>query len=432
MPKVIPPKTLKWEVEACAFTVAIVLARMHPTNSFSKFDSGIMHRFTAKDLVDYCSELNWSSELDLQVGLVELMQGIHIFNSGKKHVLEDYFHLKLDDSWENPTPVFGELSATSRSWKITFLPNFKFSRPADINSKKKLLKVIKDLHNDLLKKSGYEPSSLNSLSEVWELATYQEFRQNKFTSPDLGVEEAPPLVETPAKRKSYDQLGSKQKNNRSNDLLNSLLQTYTIEEIPSLLLNTHRLCINELERLHDDDDNDRFENSRKRKLDYGIDSAEKYRIIEPSTSSENNYSETVRDYDIEDAGIHKKTPDVINADSVKKLYSKLSKRRIFYSIRHKQEALDMFDAMRLVIVSEDCYSSLSEDEVRTLAINYAVTKLKSIPLFSAMNARLLRKWVKRRGNTNRKKRGVIVDSEFEDEVWAQMILVKFEVRFIII
>ena len=141
-------KGLNWETEACAFTVAIVLARVRIHDISSKF--GSRHKFTAKELVDYCSELNWASDLDFQVGLAELMQGLHIFNSCQKRVLEQYFHVKIDESKEIPTQSFGVLLGKARSWKITFLENFEFSRPSDINSKHKLMKRIKILRDILL------------------------------------------------------------------------------------------------------------------------------------------------------------------------------------------------------------------------------------------------------------------------------------------
>jgi hypothetical protein len=93
-------KLLNWETEACAFTVAIVLARVRVDDISIKF--GRRHKFSAKELVDYCSELNWASDLDFQVGLGELMQGLHIFNSRQKRVLEQYFHVKIDERNSNP------------------------------------------------------------------------------------------------------------------------------------------------------------------------------------------------------------------------------------------------------------------------------------------------------------------------------------------
>jgi len=42
---------------------------------------------TAKELVDYWSELNWASDLDFQVELAELMQVFHIFISSQKRGL---------------------------------------------------------------------------------------------------------------------------------------------------------------------------------------------------------------------------------------------------------------------------------------------------------------------------------------------------------
>ena len=67
-------KPLTWEVEVCAFNVAIVLARVHPVNLFVGYENKRLHKFTSKELVDYCSQLKWGSDLDLRVGLAELMQ----------------------------------------------------------------------------------------------------------------------------------------------------------------------------------------------------------------------------------------------------------------------------------------------------------------------------------------------------------------------
>ena len=88
-------KPQTWEVNA--FNVAIMLARVHPVNIFVGYENKRLHKFTSKELVDYCSQLKWGSDLDLRVGLAELMQGTIIFN-GRKNTLENFFHLKVEES----------------------------------------------------------------------------------------------------------------------------------------------------------------------------------------------------------------------------------------------------------------------------------------------------------------------------------------------
>jgi hypothetical protein len=86
----------------------------------------------------------------------------------KEKILEEYFHLKLDYGREIQTPSFGKLPEKARSWKITFFANVHYCRPADINSRKKLLETIKLLRNDLLYKNGNQPSNLiYDLCFVW-------------------------------------------------------------------------------------------------------------------------------------------------------------------------------------------------------------------------------------------------------------------------
>jgi len=65
-------KGSNWETDVRAFAVAIVLGRVLIDDISIKFWS--RHKVTAKELVDYWSELNWASDLDFQVELAELMQ----------------------------------------------------------------------------------------------------------------------------------------------------------------------------------------------------------------------------------------------------------------------------------------------------------------------------------------------------------------------
>ena len=78
-------KGSNWETDGRAFAVAIVLGRVRIDDISIKFWS--RHKVTAKELVDYWSELNWASDLDFQVELAELMQVFHIFISSQKRGL---------------------------------------------------------------------------------------------------------------------------------------------------------------------------------------------------------------------------------------------------------------------------------------------------------------------------------------------------------
>ena len=96
MPRKRKALELTWEVEVCAFSLAIVLARIQP-NILSSVKDGILHKFTAQELINYCSSLNWCFDMDFRVGLGELMHGIHLFNYGTNKVLETYFHVTVED-----------------------------------------------------------------------------------------------------------------------------------------------------------------------------------------------------------------------------------------------------------------------------------------------------------------------------------------------
>ena len=175
---------LTWEIEVCAFTLAIVLTRIQP-DIFTGFSGGVLHKFTAQELVAYCAELEWGSEVDLRVGQSELMHGIHLFNSGNKKVLECYFHLTVEDKRGVNTPEFGTLTEKTRSWEIIFQDNFQFSLPNGIKSKKSLLAKVSEIRNKLLLEGGYSESNLNSLSEVYALPSFLKFKDERFTSPTV-------------------------------------------------------------------------------------------------------------------------------------------------------------------------------------------------------------------------------------------------------
>ena len=96
----------------------------------------------------------------------------------------------------------------------------------------------------------------------------------------------------------------------------------------------------------------------------------------------------------------------------------------------KRETLFLYDSMRLSVVSDDRFEYMSVVQIDKISVELTITKLQQITLYSLLTPRLLRYWILSRANGMKRRRGVKVNNDFESDVWAEMIILTFEVFFI--
>jgi hypothetical protein len=368
-------KILSSPVEYCAFMVAIMMTRYN-------VDDSIRVQSSVESIVSKLNSLLYGDKADFQVTRAALHQGIYLF----KKVLQSLGYEVVEmHGKEIQLQDFFDLPGGKRGYEIKF-PNVAKSSPPLGYTRNSLNTAILVNRNCILLRSNYQQSAFDSCSPVFielfvditNVMKAHEKADESFESPEASLTKSSFKA-----RKRIDELSDRSIKNNGKRILDYTEGTYGVEDAELYITAAYDIVVKK---------NRKNSTPELRSLSY-------LEEIEIAV----NYDEEIFETDMR----------VVNA------LGKIKKKNVVMSSEQKCQILTVFDAVKLVLSDIDITDINPESAAATFKLLRSYNGICNMSVRSILRLNECRDIVLKR-------RGMSIQTNFEAEVWGNLMLCYFE------